>query len=149
MDPEKVAYFEQKFSAYDSNEFDELITRRNSLADEAIEAVDRILATRGQVPSASHAKAPLQQMPAPSTPVPSIKEQTQAAKDLWGGQLSKANHWMSAVAVGAPIQNLVKSFNIGAIWVGLLVVVGFYVGFKIGKAITKTICANADVPLVS
>lgn len=45
----------------------------------------------------------------------------------------------------APIQNFVKGKHIGALWIAILVLVVGYLGIKVGKSITKSICADSEV----
>jgi hypothetical protein len=149
MDQEKIAYFSAKFGAYDQDQFEELVSRRQSLADEAIEALDRILAARGLSASAVLAEAAVlrakEQVETPS----SATALTQAVKELSGSRLSMACQVMMGIAVGTPIQNVVSATSIGALWVALVAAGGFYLGYRLGKTITRGICDEEGVSLVT
>ena len=47
MDHSAISYFEQKFGAFDDEELGDLVSRRSDLSDEAIEALNRVLARKG------------------------------------------------------------------------------------------------------
>ena len=47
MDHSAISHFEQKFGAYDAEQLGDLVSRRSNLSDEAVEALDRVLARKG------------------------------------------------------------------------------------------------------
>jgi len=147
LDPSKVAYFEQKFDACDAKELGDLVSRRSGLADETIEALDRVLAKRG-LKDADVLVAP---QPKPSITVGEdegdVGTQTKQARELWRGKLAMGCKLSVAFIFIAPVQILLKSVTIGSLWAGLAVLIVGYAGYYVGHLITLKICANADAPV--
>ncbi len=147
LDPSKVSYFEQKFDAYDADELGDLVSRRSGLADEAIEALDRVLAKRG-LKDADVLVAP---QPKPSIAAGEEESdaaiQTKKARELWRGKLVMGCKISVAFIFIAPVQIFLKSVTIGALWAGLAVLIVGYAGYYVGHLITRHICANADAPV--
>ena len=144
LDPSKVAYFEQKFGACDAEELGDFVSRRSGLSDEAIEALDRILAKKG-LKNADVFVAP---KPKPSSATDEEKDdvatQTKSARDLWRSKLSMGCKLFVAFIFIAPVQIFLKSVTIGALWAGLSVLIVGYAGYYFGHMVTRNICANAD-----
>lgn len=144
MDSSAVSYFEQKFGAYDAEELGELVSKRSDLSDEAIEALDRVLASKGLK------DADVFVAPQPSPPRTSEEEkedvgaQTKSARELWRGGLATTCKLLVALTFIAPVQNL-KAVTLGALWAGVLVLVAGYAGYRLGHMLTRNICANAEV----
>lgn len=143
MDQAKVAYFVEKFDACDPEELAELVGRRHDLADETIEALDQVLARKGLSASilASHSTMPGK---ADHDDVDLAAEQTVSSRVLWRGGVAAACNFMVAMTFMAPVQILLKSANIGAVWAGLAVVAAGYAGYRVGRSITKDICADGE-----
>ncbi|HCY17336.1 MAG: hypothetical protein A2Z93_13585 [Curvibacter sp. GWA2_64_110] len=49
----------------------------------------------------------------------------------------------------APVQNFVRGRQIGALWVTLLVLSVGYLGAKVGRSITKNICADSEMSIAA
>ena len=147
LDPSKIAYFEQKFESFDAEELGDLVARRSSLADEAIEALDRVLAKKG-LKDADVLVAP---QPKPSITVSEaendVATQTKKARELWRGKLAMGCKLFTAFLFIAPVQILLKAVTIGALWAGLVVLIVGSAGYYVGHLITLKICANADAPV--
>lgn len=145
MDPSAVSYFEQKFGAYDAEELGELVSKRSDLSDEAIEALDRVLAKKGL----KDGDVFVTPQPTPPRTAEEVKEdvevQTKSARELWRGWLATTCKFLVALTFIAPVQSFLKSVTLGALWAGLLVLISGYAGYRIGHVVTRNICANAEV----
>lgn len=147
MDETAVAYFEQKFGAYDAEELGELVSRRTELSDEAIEALDRVLAMQG-LKDADVFVAPQRNPPnTPDEAREQVATQTQSARELWRGGLATTCKLFVALTFMAPVQNLLKSVMLGALWAGLLILIVGYGGYRVGHVVTRNICADSEVSL--
>lgn len=144
MDQGKLSYFLEKFDSYDPDELCALALRRSDLAEEAIEALDRVFAKKGLNTAllTSHAESAIgkDERGASAT----LAEQTSSSRQLWRGGLASACKFMIALAFIGPAQTAAKSFSLGAVWIGLAVVVAGYAGYRLGHTITKSICADVD-----
>lgn len=145
MDKSAVSYFEQKFGAYDAEELGDLVSRRPDLSDEAAEALERVLATKGLKASDVFA-APQPEPPRTADEEDKhVADKTRSARELWRGGLSTTCKLFVALTFIAPVQVFLKSFTIGALWAGLMVLAAGYAGYRVGHAVTRNISANADV----
>ena len=146
MDQTAVTYFVQKFGAFDEEELGDLVARRAGLSDEAIEALDRVLLVKGLKDSDVFA------IPQPTPPlmqeqeVENVELQTEGSRALWRGGLATTCKWFVAITFAAPVQIFLKFASIGALW-ALLILPAGYVGYWVGHAVTKNICANAEISL--
>ena len=137
----------QKFSAYDAEELGELVSRRSELSDEAVEALDGILSARGLKESDVFAA------PQPLPPCTQeeeqkqVESQTTSSRELWYGGLSIICKFLVAITFIAPGQNFLKSVPLGALWAALLVGAPGCAGYYVGHVITRSICANPDIPI--
>lgn len=147
MDRSAVLYFEQKFDAYDVEDLGQLVSKRADLSDEAIEALDRVLARKG-LKDADVFVEPLPSASGATGEEPEdVEAQTKGARELWRGGLAITCKLLVALTFIAPVQNFLKSVPLGALWAGLLVLVAGYAGFYVGHLVTREICANAEVSL--
>jgi hypothetical protein len=144
LDPSKVAYFEQKFEAFDAEELGDLVSRRSGLADEAVEALDRILVKKGLkdtdvflVPQATNSSTT-------GKGNGDVATFTKNSRELWRGRLAMGCKLFVAFTFTAPVQIWLKSVTIGALWAGLAVLIVGYTGYYVGHLITLNICSNAD-----
>lgn len=147
LDLEKVAYFRSRYGALDDEELAELAGRRDSLVDEAVEALNAIIAARGISVAAVAAAA----TPAPETP---LQQQVSLAKELWSGAASRTGQFLCTLAFGSVAGLLVRhlpSFGsspgqagAGALVAGLLVLFLGFIGYRVGRYCTREICANGD-----
>jgi hypothetical protein len=144
MDASAVSYFEQKFGAYDAEQLGELVSKRSDLSDEAIEALDHVLASKG-LKDADVFVAP---KPSPTRTAEAEKEdvgaQTKSARELWRSGLATTCKLLVVLTFIAPVQNLLKAVTLGAVWKGALVLVAGYAGYRFGHMLTRNICADAD-----
>ena len=145
MDQSAVSYFEQKFSAYDAEELGDLVSRRSGLSDEAIEALDRVLAKKGLKDTDVFAAPPPEPKRTAEEEEKDVEVQTRSARELWRGGVATTCKLFVALTFIAPIQNLLKSVTLGALWAGLLVLIAGCAGYRVGHLITRSICANAEV----
>lgn len=145
MDASAVSYFEQKFGTCDAEELGDLVSRRSDLSDEAVEALDRVLAKKG-LKDADVFIAP---QPNPPRTADEEKEdvavQTKSARELWRGGLATTCKLLVALTFIAPVQSFLKWVTLGALWAGLLVLVVGYAGYRVGHVVTRNICADAEV----
>lgn len=150
LDLDKVAYFRTRYGGLDDEELTELAGRRDSLADEAAEALDTIIAARGISVTALASTG----TPAPETPV---QQQISLAKELWAGPASRTGQFLCMVACGSVASQLARQLpgfgsspghaGAGAVLAGLVVVIGRFLGYRIGRYFTREICANGDKPI--
>jgi hypothetical protein len=143
MDQTKLSYFLEKFDSYDADELCDLALQRSDLAEEAIEALDRVLSRKGLNTAllTLHAESGIGKEEEASA---TLAEQTNSSRQLWRGGLASACKFMVAMTFIGPIQTMANSFSLGAVWVGLAVVVAGYAGYRLGHTITKSICADLD-----
>ena len=145
MDQSKLSYFTARYSALDHDELSDLVERRADLADEAIPALDLVLAQRG-----------LSQIDfyTPPAPVPTktteqetaeVVKETKFAIELLRSWLANTCKSMVALVCIAPVQQLLRAVSLGTIWAGLVVLVVAYVGYQVGHYIVKRICADGEI----
>lgn len=145
MDQSKLSYFTARYSALDRDELGDLVERRADLADEAIAALDQVLATRGL--SQTDVFTP----PAPVPPKTAVQEKYEVAKEtklavgLLRSWVATACKFMVAMVCIAPAHQLLRAAGSGPMWSGLLVLLVGYVGYQVGHSIVKGICANGEV----
>ena len=145
MDQSKLSYFTSKYSVLDHDELGDLVERRADLADEAIAALDLVLAQRG------HSQTDVY---TPPVPIPTktaeqekaeIVKETKLAIELLRSWVAAACKFMVAMVCIAPAQQLLRAVGLGVIWSGLVVLVVGYVGYQVGHSVVKGICANGDI----
>ena len=145
MDQSKLSYFISRYSALDRDELGDLVERRADLADEAVAALDQVLAQRGL------SQTDLYTPPMPIPPKTAeqekaeITKETKLAINLLRSWLATACKFMVAMVCIAPAQQLLRAVGLGAIWSGLVVLVVGYVGYQVGHFIVRGICANGEV----
>lgn len=145
MDQSKLSYFTSRYSALDPDELGELVERRADLADEAIAALDQVLAQRGL--SQTDVYTPPASLP-PKTAEQEkaeVAKETKLAIELLRSWIATACKFMVAMVCIAPAQQLVRAVGLGAVWAGLVVLAVAYVGYQAGHFIVKGICANGDI----
>lgn len=147
MDQSAVSYFVQKFGSYDSEELGELVARRGTLSDEAIEALDQVLAKKGLKDSEVFVPPVAPTPPMTEEVQKSVEDETRAARALWRGGLATACKVTVGLVFIAPVLNFTKAASIGGLLAGLMVVVAGYVGYLVGRTITRNICANGDISI--
>ena len=145
MDQSKLSYFTSRYSALDRDELGDLVERRADLADEAIAALDHVLAQRGlSQTDVFTAPAPIPPKTAEQDKAEVVKE-TKLAIGLLRSWVATACKFMVAMVCIAPAQQLLRAIGLGAIWSGLVVLVVAYVGYQVGHSIVKGICANGEI----
>ena len=140
-----VSYFEQKFGAYSREELGELVAKRRELSDEAIEALDRVLAKKGMKDVDVIAASNLVDSPTEKDENESVAVQTKRSRALWRGGLATTCKILVGLTFIAPVQNLLQSIPLGALWAGLLILIAGYAGYRVGHVVTRHICADAEV----
>ena len=145
MDQLKLSYFTSRYSALDRDELGDLVKRRADLADEAIAALDQVLAQRGlSQTDVFTPPAPILSKTAEQEKVEVVKE-TKLAIGLLRSWIATACKFMIAMVCIAPAQQLLRALGLGAIWSGLAVLVVGYIGYQVGHSIVKRMCANGEV----
>ena len=145
MDQSAVSRFEHEFGSYDAAQLADLVSRRSDLSNEAVAALDLVLAKKG-LKDADVFAAP---QPIPSSSAEDEKQDVEAkmksARELWRGGLATTCKLFVALIYIAPVQNFLKSVTLGALWAGLLVLVVGYAGYRLGEVLTRYICVNTKV----
>lgn len=145
MDQSKLSYFTARYSALDREGLGDLVERRADLADEAIAALDDVLARQGL------SQADVYTPPAPIPKKTEEQEKAEVVKETklaigllrsWVAITCKS---MVAMICIAPAQQLLRTIGLSAIWSGAIVLVVAYVGYQLGHSIIKSICANGEV----
>ena len=145
MDQSKLSYFTSRYSALDHDELGDLVEKRADLADEAIAALDQVLAQRGLSGTDVYMPpAPILTQTAEQEKAEVVKE-TKLAIKLLRSWVATACKFMVAMVCIAPAQQLSRAVGLGAIWSGLVVLVVAYVGYQVGHSIVKGICANGEI----
>lgn len=147
MDQSALSHFTAKFAALDRDELGDLVARRGDLSDEAMAALDKVLVQQGL--SAADVCSP--PAPAPATSegpeVDDTAKKTKLAKELWKGGLATFCSYQVAMICLALAQRIARSLSLGGLWTFLAVLVAGLLGYQIGRSVTRTICANADVSI--
>lgn len=126
-------------SLYESWDTEEIMARLNSsaLEPEAENIARAVLVSRGiKNDSPSKDETSLQSIASPS--------EHDLAKKLWKSYLVRLCQILFILPAWGPVNHAIhrSGLFIGALWMGLLAVIFSYAGYKIGYAITKSICAN-------
>jgi hypothetical protein len=145
MDQSAVSYFLHKFGTYDAEELGDLVSRRSGLSDEAVEALNLVLAEKGLKDSDVFAVPQPKPSRTPEQEETHVKEQTKTARELWRSWLSKSCKGLVALIFIAPAQVYLTAVSYGALLNVLIVLIAVYTGYSVGHAVTKNICANAEV----
>lgn len=115
MDHSAISHFEQKFRSFDAEELGDLVSRRSDLSEEAVEALDIVLAKKG-LKDADVFAAP---QPEPSRTAHEQKQdveaQTMSARELWRGGLATTCKIIVALTFIAPVHSFLKSVTLGAL----------------------------------
>lgn len=139
MDQDKLSYFVSRFKTLDGDELAELHSRRDTLAEEAILALDTILSEKGINKDilASYSEKPFE-VEAPS--------EAELARRLWKGKLAMSCKVAFAIAAWLPVNYALNLSGVllNPLWVGLLAVALGYAGYRVGHAVTRSICASEN-----
>lgn len=139
MDQDKLSYFISRYKALDGDDLAELHSRRDTLADEAISALDTVLSEkRIDKDILARYSEKLSEVEAPS--------EAELARRLWKGKLAMSCKIAFMMAAWSPVNYAVNLSGVilGALWVGLLVVALGYAGYRVGNAVTRSICVNEN-----
>ncbi len=143
MDQEKYVYFLGKYRALDQEDLIEASQRIDSLAEEASAALRSVLSEKGEFvppPSPEEDTKPIE------LTGEDRKLQTKLSSDLWNGPLTKRVHFLfSAQALVLAYSFLgPQGLKLGALPIGALAALLMYGANRIGRRVTRRICANAD-----
>lgn len=145
MDQSKLSYFTARYSALDREELGDLVEKRNDLAEEAIAALDDVLARQGLSQEDVYTPpAPLRKKTEDEEKAEVVKE-TKLAIGLLRSWVATACKFMIAMICIVPVQQLLRAMGLGAIWSGAIVAVVAYMGYQVGHSIIKGICANGEI----
>lgn len=137
MDQDKLSFFISRYKALDGDELAELHGRRDSLADEAVLALDTVLSDKGINKDilASYSEKP------PETSGPSLAELT---RQLQQGKLAIACKFAFLMTAWSPVERALDRSGVlvGSLWISLLTVALGYVGYRVGSVVTKAICID-------
>ena len=147
MDQQLVSHYARKFGAYDRDEIGDLVARRADLSDEATAGLDEALRNLGLRDVDVYAP--------PSTPATRTEEEvtaqlvadTQRARELWRGGLATASKLLMGLIFIAPVHALLKNTQVGALWVGLALLIAGCAGYWVGRGIAKRICADGEAEI--
>lgn len=141
IDQQKVKYFQTRYSELEGDELNELNARRETLADEAVVALDSVLKEKG-ISTALIAKFQ------PVHPVPSDEVQQAAeARELFRGGLSVACQVVGALVIWTPVQTALRNVSLGAVFMGLIALVTLWFGSMLGKKFVRQICQDGETTL--
>lgn len=63
-------------------------------------------------------------------------------QQLWDGMLGRLCRFAPCLVFWNPINFILKNYLIGALWHGLLCLLFFYIGYRIGDSLVKSICMD-------
>ena len=139
MDQDKLSYFISRYKTLDGDNLAELHSRRDTLTDEANLALDTVLSQKGINKDilASYSAKP-SEVEAPS--------EAELARGLWKGKLAMSCKLVFMMAAWSPVNYALNRSGVllGALWVGLLVGALGYAGYRVGHAVTRSICASEN-----
>lgn len=137
LDLALVAHYRQRYGDLDVEELTEMAGKRDLLADEAAAALDQVLTERRISPVQVAAAA----APAPETPA---EQQLTLARDLWRDTASVTGQAFTAMAFFVIGGMLLRAVGLGGLLVVALSGAFGYAGYRVGRIVTREICANAD-----
>lgn len=137
LDLALVAHYRQRYGDLDVEELTEMAGKRDLLADEAAAALDQVLTERRISPvQVAAAMAPVAETP--------VEQQLTLAKDLWRGTASITGQVFTATAFFVIGGMLFRAVGLGGLLaVALSAAIG-YGGYRLGRLVTREICANGD-----
>ena len=145
MDQSKLSYFTSRYSLLDRHELGDLVERRADLADEAIAALDNVLAKRGLSQTDVYTPPEPLRLKTPELEKAEVAKETKLAIELLRSWVATACKFLVAMVCIAPAQQLVRAVGLGAVLSGLVVLAVGYVGYQVGHSIVKSICANGEI----
>lgn len=141
MDQQLVSHYARKFAAYDREDLADLVARRSDLSDEAVAGLDEALRTLNLNEADVYTPPPPR---SEEEVAEQVASETQRSRELWRGGLATASKLLMGLIFIAPVQALLKQTQIGALWIGVLLVIVGYAGYWVGRGVTKSLCADGD-----
>nr|WP_314862566.1 hypothetical protein [uncultured Undibacterium sp.] len=140
MDENKFQYFLAEYKALDDSRLAEVVSRYSGLADEAAEALQQVCQSRNiNIPKEEPIEEPLKLSVRTDADIAIDK---QHSIELWNSALSK-NVQFHFFLMGAMVAGI-GSQILGALWT-LVLGICFGLLFKrIGRVLTKYVCANSE-----
>ena len=143
MDQNKLSYFFEKYRSSSDEELIETHNRITELADEAADALVKVLKEKGL-------SLPIQESRSPAittgeNPVDRAT-QTKISSELWNGSLSnriKNQCGGLALIFSIPILGW-QGLRVGGLWFFVFAGFAMYLGRQIGRNYTRSVCSNGD-----
>jgi hypothetical protein len=141
MDQDKLTYFISRYKTLDGDDLAELHSRRDTLAEEAILALDTVLSEKviNKDILGSFSET-LPEVEAPSEAV--------LARRLWKGRLAMSCKLAFAMAAWYPVKHALDLsgvvLGVLSLWGAVIAVALGYAGYRVGHAVTRSICASEN-----
>ncbi|MES2192184.1 MAG: hypothetical protein V4454_18855 [Pseudomonadota bacterium] len=142
LDEKQVSYFRARYSRLDADELAELNARRDTLADEALAALDVVMFDQGINPDVIQKFQPVKPV------LTDDAKQAEDARKIFRGGLSVACQVAGGLVLWLPVQTALRNVLLGAIISGLIAVFTLWVGSVLGKQIVRTICQESETTLI-
>lgn len=149
MDQQLVSHYARKFGACDKEELGDLVARRGDLSDEAAAGLDEALRVLGLREADVYTPPPAPKPRTEEEVAADLASETQRSRELWRGGLATSIKLLMGLTFIAPVQALMKSTQVGALWVGLSLLIAGYAGYWLGREITRSICSNGAVGITA
>lgn len=138
LDEARVSYFKARYSSLDGDELWELNARRDTLADEALVALDRVMVDRGINADVIEKFQPVE------PPLTDDARQAADARKIYRSRLAVACQVFGGLVLWIPVQTALGNVLLGAIFFGLIAVFTLWVGSVLGKKIVRIICQDSE-----
>ncbi len=140
LDKNKIEEFVERYRLLGEGILD-IYERRQSLTDEAQEALRVVLQERGLSFKELERCVSWDSRDQDNSAHGSIK--------LFRGFLSKGVSVLYIIVFALPAINLIRQsdFNVGAFWLSLIAIVAGYLGYRFGKGLARSICGNEVISL--
>lgn len=142
MDQDKISFFISRYKTLDGDELTELHSKRDSLVEEAVVALDTVLSDKGIN----------KDILAIYSPKPAQAVEPSGAElglELWNGKLAMSCKLAFVMLAWSPLSHALtrSGINLSGIFLGLLVAALGFAGFRIGHAVTKAIALSENASL--
>jgi hypothetical protein len=144
MEQQLVSHYARKFGACDREELGDLVARRADLSDEAAAGLDEALRSLGLREADVYAPPPPTAPRSEQEVAEQLASETRCSRELWRGGLATASKLLMGLIFMAPVQALLKQTQVGALWAGLSLLIVGYVGYWVGRGVTKSLCADGE-----
>ena len=147
MDQQLVSHYARKFAVCDREELGDLVARRANLAEEAAAGLDEALRGLGL------RELDVYTPPPPIAPLSGedvakqVASTTQHSRELWRGGLATASKLLMGLIFMVPVYALLKQMQVGALWVGVSLLIAGYAGYWTGRGVTKSMCADGEADI--